>query len=44
MDNSKRTKTEIFSRICGYLRPTATWNEGKIEEFSDRKLFDNNRI
>jgi len=34
-----RTKCEVWSRVVGYLRPTAQWNEGKIEEFKDRKLF-----
>jgi len=37
--NKGRTKTEIYSRIVGYLRPTSTWNEGKVAEFKDRKLF-----
>lgn len=35
----KRTVCEVWSRVCGYLRPTARWNEGKIEEFKDRALF-----
>jgi len=34
-----RTKCEIWSRVVGYLRPTSKWNEGKVAEFSDRKLF-----
>lgn len=34
-----RTKCKIYSRICGYLRPTDAWNEGKLEEFRSRKLF-----
>jgi len=34
-----RTKCEVWSRVVGYLRPTSTWNEGKLEEFKDRKLF-----
>ncbi len=34
-----RSKCEVWSRVCGYLRPTATWNEGKVEEFDDRLLF-----
>jgi ribonucleoside-triphosphate reductase len=41
MKNKKeRTKCEIYSRIVGYLRPIAQWNEGKKEEFKDRKLFE----
>lgn len=31
-----KTKCEIYSRICGYLRPIQQWNEGKVEEFRDR--------
>lgn len=38
------TSCEVFSRIVGYLRPVSQWNDGKQEEFNDRKLFDNNGI
>ena len=31
---------EVYSRVVGYLRPVAQWNDGKREEFKDRKLFD----
>ena len=34
-----KTKCEVYSRICGYLRPTKDWNEGKQAEFSDRTSF-----
>ena len=34
-----RTKCEIWSRVVGYLRPVSNWNEGKIAEFKDRKIF-----
>jgi anaerobic ribonucleoside-triphosphate reductase len=30
---------EVYSRIVGYLRPVRQWNEGKQEEFKDRKEF-----
>jgi ribonucleoside-triphosphate reductase (formate) len=33
-------KTEVFSRIVGYLRPVSQWNDGKRQEFSDRAHFD----
>lgn len=29
-------KTEVYSRIVGYLRPVATWNDGKQQEFKER--------
>ena len=31
------SKTQVFSRIVGYYRPTQNWNEGKYEEFFDRE-------
>lgn len=30
---------EVYSRIVGYLRPIQQWNEGKQEEFKQRKEF-----
>ncbi len=29
-------ETEVYSRIVGYLRPVATWNDGKQQEFKER--------
>lgn len=37
----ERQRTEIYSRVVGYLRPIDQWNEGKCEEFKDRKEFKN---
>ncbi len=31
---------EVYSRVVGYLRPVAQWNDAKQEEFKDRKVFD----
>lgn len=33
-------KTEVYSRITGYYRPVQNWNDGKIQEFKDRKVYD----
>jgi len=30
---------EVYSRIVGYLRPVQQWNEGKKQEFKERKEF-----
>ena len=38
----KRTKTEVYSRCCGYLRPVEQWNEGKQAEWDDRISFSEN--
>lgn len=35
----ERTKCEIYSRVCGYLRPVDQWNPGKVEEFKNRTVF-----
>ena len=32
-------KCEIYSRVVGYLRPTCQWNEGKQQEFKERKTY-----
>ena len=33
-------KVEVFSRVVGYFRPVARWNDGKKEEFLERRTFD----
>lgn len=37
---SRRTKTEVYSRVVGYLRPVAQWNKGKKAEWSERRTFE----
>lgn len=34
------TKCEVYSRIVGYVRPVDQWNDGKQEEYKQRRLFD----
>ena len=33
-------ETEVYSRITGYYRPVKNWNDGKSQEFKDRKVYD----
>ncbi len=33
-------KTEVYSRITGYYRPVQNWNDGKSQEFVDRKVYN----
>lgn len=33
-------KCTVFSRIVGYLRPIDQWNDGKLQEYKERRLFD----
>ena len=30
----------MWSRITGYYRPVQNWNEGKSQEFKERKVYD----
>ena len=34
------SKTEVYSRITGYYRPVQNWNDGKAQEYKDRKEYD----
>ncbi|MDR7811316.1 ribonucleoside triphosphate reductase [Lacrimispora sp.] len=31
-------QTDVYSRIAGYYRPVHDWNEGKLQEFKNRKM------
>ena len=33
-------KAEVYSRITGYYRPVQNWNDGKTQEYKDRRLYD----
>ena len=33
-------ETEIYSRITGYYRPVKNWNDGKLQEYKERKTYD----
>lgn len=33
-------KAEVYSRITGYYRPVQNWNEGKTQEYKNRKVYD----
>lgn len=30
---------EVYSRITGYYRPVQNWNDGKVQEYKDRKVY-----
>ena len=32
--------TEVYSRITGYYRPVKNWNDGKAQEYKERKTYD----
>ena len=33
-------KAEVYSRITGYYRPVQNWNDGKSQEFKERKVYN----
>ena len=39
VEAAKRSRTEVYSRVVGYLRPVAQWNKGKKAEWADRVDF-----
>lgn len=39
-ESGKVQKCTVFARIVGYLRPVDQWNDGKQQEFTERRLFD----
>ncbi len=36
-------KTEVYSRITGYYRPVQNWNDGKAQEWKERKTYEPER-
>ncbi len=39
-------RAEVYSRITGYYRPVQNWNEGKTQEYENRRVYelDNSRV
>ena len=35
-----KVRCEVYSRSVGYLRPGQAWNDGKRQEFGERKTFE----
>ncbi|MFA5571757.1 MAG: ribonucleoside triphosphate reductase [Crenarchaeota archaeon] len=38
------SRSEVYSRVVGYLRPVDQWNDGKQAEFAIRKTFDRSTV
>ncbi|MCK5017222.1 MAG: hypothetical protein KAS32_09125 [Candidatus Peribacteraceae bacterium] len=36
---SVKIPCSVFSRVTGYITEVSRWNEGKVQEFSERKEF-----
>lgn len=39
MNMKCNAKTEVYTRVCGFMRPVQVWNRGKKEEYKDRKTY-----
>lgn len=39
LDDSERTRCEIWTRVMGYHRPVSSFNTGKQGEFKERRFF-----
>ena len=39
LNESERTRCEVWTRVMGYYRPVSMWNAGKQSEYADRKAF-----
>jgi anaerobic ribonucleoside-triphosphate reductase len=39
LDDSERTRCEVWSRVMGYYRPVSAWNAGKQSEQAERVTF-----
>jgi ribonucleoside-triphosphate reductase (formate) len=40
----KQIPTEIYSRVCGFYRPTSQYNPGKKSEFNNRHEYTQEEI
>ena len=43
VNNEKRTRCEIYTRVMGYFRPVSHFNIWKKSEFYSRTCFDENK-
>ena len=39
LKDEERQPCEVWTRVMGYLRPSNFYNNGKLQEFKDRKYF-----
>ncbi len=37
--NTQRQECAVYSRVVGWITPTANWNKGKKAEYVDRKTY-----
>lgn len=42
LDDTRRTRCEVWTRVMGYHRPVSSFNTGKQGEFNERRFFVEN--
>lgn len=40
-NEERRVPCEVYSRIVGYLRSMSNWSKHKVNEFHDRRTYEN---
>lgn len=40
LNDAERTPCEVWTRVMGYHRPVASFNNGKKSEYAERVCFD----
>jgi len=40
LTNEERQPCECWTRVMGYYRPTTSFNIGKVQEYKDRKCYE----
>ncbi|HDN27362.1 MAG TPA: hypothetical protein ENG03_09760 [Thioploca sp.] len=43
LEESERTRTEVWTRVMGYHRPVSAFNPGKQSEHAERRYFQESR-
>ncbi|SFO85369.1 anaerobic ribonucleoside-triphosphate reductase [Ralstonia sp. NFACC01] len=43
LDDTQRTRCEVWTRVMGYHRPVSSFNIGKQGEFRERRFFVEDR-
>lgn len=44
LNQEKRTRCEVWTRVMGYHRPVTSFNPGKQSEHADRQFFNEKQV
>jgi len=40
LNDSERTRCEVWTRVMGYHRPVTSFNPGKLSEYKERQFYN----